>query len=235
MRGPVACQESNDEEMPGENAARNAWNTRPSLPAPEREEIARIIKEADWHVSTESAAGLAFFLARHWPVIRRALSRPPENVDHRATEPAALRSAGRSDKPILPRELTAENGAKAALIGEFHETYELHERGAARTIDVPISWTTIKAIWKAAVAHFDKNPPHIPVVSVDEQARRDIEFKKLLYAENHDMRRHLEQIEYSLRKDSLCDAERIESARLIVKAALSQSPAVSVSDTEAGQ
>lgn len=97
-------------------------STRPSLPAPGGEEIARIIKEADWHVSTESAAGLAFFLARQWPVIRRALSRPPENVDHRATEPAALRSAGDSDTEIAsapighPERMIAERRAITVII-----------------------------------------------------------------------------------------------------------------------
>jgi hypothetical protein len=53
---------------------------------------------------------------------------------------------------LLPRELTAENGAKAALIGEFFESYEVC---ADEFVRVPVTWTTIKAIWRAAVEHFE--------------------------------------------------------------------------------
>lgn len=51
----------------------------------------------------------------------------------------------------VPRELTAENGAKAALMGEFFETIT-DSRG--NRIPTAISWTTIKAIYKAAIDHF---------------------------------------------------------------------------------
>lgn len=68
---------------------------------------------------------------------------------------------------IMPTELTAENGAKADLIGEFFETITLtcHEcNGDGRCpacngsgellIFVPVSWTTIKKIYKRAVQLF---------------------------------------------------------------------------------
>lgn len=45
---------------------------------------------------------------------------------------------------VVPRRLTAENGAKAALSGEFHET---DFRGS----DICVSWTTIKDIWRTAI------------------------------------------------------------------------------------
>ena len=66
----------------------------------------------------------------------------------------------------MPRELTAENGAKAALIGEFSihfplkcECGGLYDRCSVcggtgehlRAINVP--WTTIKEIYAAAVKH----------------------------------------------------------------------------------
>jgi len=75
-------------------------------------------------------------------------------------------------KIIMPDRLTAENGAKAALIGEFKELvtvtccncggsgedpYDDCEdcedcRGAGSyTISVPVKWTTIKEIYKKAV------------------------------------------------------------------------------------
>ena len=80
-----------------------------------------------------------------------------------------------TDKILLPTELTAENGAKVALIGEFVEEINVDcaECGGdgedpmaedlrcwacdgagmyVRSVDV--SWTTIKAIYAAAVEHF---------------------------------------------------------------------------------
>lgn len=72
---------------------------------------------------------------------------------------------------ILPKELTAENGAKSILIGEFYseivvpcpdceggdgsEDYDCGFCNSSGTVTerVPVSWTTIKEIWrKAAIA-----------------------------------------------------------------------------------
>ena len=86
----------------------------------------------------------------------------------------------KSKTVIMPRELTAENGAKALLNGEFFERVEVDEDCEAcngegvifdqvycdvcdgeQTIskirEVPVSWTTIKAIYKKAVEHFEGN------------------------------------------------------------------------------
>lgn len=61
-----------------------------------------------------------------------------------------------SEKLLLPRKLTAENGAKYALIGEFFEEIEIKlEDGDEVMQRVPVSWTTIKAIWDRAVDHFE--------------------------------------------------------------------------------
>ena len=73
---------------------------------------------------------------------------------------------------VLPRELTAANGAKAALIGEFFQETEISVEcpdegddceeydcdGTHHTIThkVPVTWSTIKSIWKAAVDHFEQ-------------------------------------------------------------------------------
>ena len=70
----------------------------------------------------------------------------------------------------LPKELTAENGAKGALMGEFTEDgitttcpycVDYDEDDCAEcggsgeyTTTVHVTWTTIKKIWRAAVAHF---------------------------------------------------------------------------------
>lgn len=80
---------------------------------------------------------------------------------------------------LLPRSLTAENGAKALLIGEFHESIEVQcltcggdgrydtgrpedegkdcpdcDGSGMESVDVPVSWTNIKKIYAMAVEHF---------------------------------------------------------------------------------
>lgn len=63
----------------------------------------------------------------------------------------------KDDYILMPRSLTAENGAKAALMGEFKIDVEIvYEDDSDETIVVDVPWTTIKAIYAAAVKHFDK-------------------------------------------------------------------------------
>lgn len=71
---------------------------------------------------------------------------------------------------MMPRELTAENGAKKLLIGEFCEHVELPcpecfdlgetdedcptcEGSGTYMGHVDVSWTTIKEIYRKAVEH----------------------------------------------------------------------------------
>ena len=82
------------------------------------------------------------------------------------------RSGGRTTNDLLctmPKELTAENGAKALLIGEFYEEIkvpcmECADMGETDdetcpecfgentiTRSVPVSWATIKEIYAMAV------------------------------------------------------------------------------------
>jgi len=84
-------------------------------------------------------------------------------------------NANLSDLVMLPRTLTAENGAKALLSGEFAEhdrlecpeciehgsndTCETCSGNGYVTIDVPVSWITIKAIYKKIVEHYETNNP----------------------------------------------------------------------------
>ncbi|WGY20796.1 hypothetical protein QJQ34_14160 [Klebsiella pneumoniae] len=68
---------------------------------------------------------------------------------------------------LMPMRLTAENGAKGALSGEFSETKfvncpecfgddecETCDGSGKIEITVPVTWTTIKAIWVKGVEHF---------------------------------------------------------------------------------
>ena len=56
---------------------------------------------------------------------------------------------------VMPRKLTAENGAKSLLIGEFHETIVCHdEDGQPYEVKMPVEWDTIKAIYDKIVAFY---------------------------------------------------------------------------------
>lgn len=69
---------------------------------------------------------------------------------------------------LVPVELTAENGAKSSLIGEFTEVKYINcpecfgdsecescDGSGRIKVEVPVTWTTIKAIWKKGIEHFD--------------------------------------------------------------------------------
>ena len=71
-----------------------------------------------------------------------------------------------TDKVNLPKELTAENGAKALLMGEFKETVdhdcqECYGDGCSDcngegyvTQSITISWSNIKDIYAMVVKHY---------------------------------------------------------------------------------
>ncbi|MDH0784638.1 hypothetical protein N5D10_15595 [Citrobacter freundii] len=72
---------------------------------------------------------------------------------------------------MVPMRLTAENGAKGLLSGEFSETKfincpecfgddecETCDGSGRIEITVPVSWTNIKAIWAKGVEHFEAAP-----------------------------------------------------------------------------
>ena len=81
--------------------------------------------------------------------------------------------SGHTNTTLMPKELTAENGAKALLSGEFFEEiqvqcFECADMGVTddetcpecfgeNTIPrkVPISWTIIKEIYATAVNHLE--------------------------------------------------------------------------------
>lgn len=94
---------------------------------------------------------------------------------------------------IMPSSLTAENGAKALLIGEFSETVEVRnelycgcgycdfceenpDEPETCQISVPVSWNTIKAIYAKAVQHLSKP---LPTDRDDENSRLKAEIVQL--------------------------------------------------------
>ncbi|MCS6046841.1 hypothetical protein [Klebsiella pneumoniae] len=75
---------------------------------------------------------------------------------------------------MVPMRLTAENGAKGVLSGEFSETKfvncpecfgddecETCDGSGRIEIKVPVSWTTIKDIWIKGVEHFAAAPQEV--------------------------------------------------------------------------
>ncbi|EFJ5916920.1 DUF551 domain-containing protein [Escherichia coli] len=73
---------------------------------------------------------------------------------------------------MVPKRLTAENGAKGALSGEFSETTFIScpecfgdddcdtcDGSGRIKIKVPVTWTTIKSIWDKGIAYFAAEPP----------------------------------------------------------------------------
>lgn len=89
---------------------------------------------------------------------------------------AAMLQAGNSPVTqdgyvLVPKKLTAENGAKRVLSGEFSETKfincpecfgdddcETCDGSGRIEITVPVTWTNIKAIWAKGVEHFEAAP-----------------------------------------------------------------------------
>ena len=72
---------------------------------------------------------------------------------------------------MVPVALTAENGAKACLLGEFSESTNIScpecfgdeecetcDGSGTIKIKLPVSWTTVKAIWARGVEHFAAAP-----------------------------------------------------------------------------
>ncbi len=113
-----------------------------------------------------------------------------------------------SDNILMPKALTAENGAKYLFSGEFKEEIELDCEccgdgenceicgGSGHYVHkVTISWTTIKEIYSMAVQHFGHNPeplncigvdlsdgyakPGIIIVSSDDEGQRKVAFEAL--------------------------------------------------------
>lgn len=75
---------------------------------------------------------------------------------------------------MVPKKLTAENGAKGVLSGEFSETTFIScpecfgdddcdtcDGSGRIEIKVPVTWTTIKSIWDKGIAHFAAKPPQV--------------------------------------------------------------------------
>ena len=86
-----------------------------------------------------------------------------------------------SEVVLMPKELTAENGAKALLIGEFHvetqvpnpdfdEFNDDEDEPEFFTQQIPVPWDMTKKIYAKAVEHLAK--PVVSDTSISEAASR---------------------------------------------------------------
>lgn len=63
-----------------------------------------------------------------------------------------------TDQVLLPRHLTAENGAKGVLSGEFNEVVEQYDENGEpyhELLKVTVSWDTVKSIYNMIVSNFE--------------------------------------------------------------------------------
>ena len=104
-----------------------------------------------------------------WNTCRAAMLQGAENAEPRCGNSPVIPEG----YVMVPMRLTAENGAKAALLGEFNLEYTLtcHEcfgegcddcsGEGTWTSTMPIDWTTIKEIWDKAINHFAAAPQEV--------------------------------------------------------------------------
>lgn len=137
---------------------------------------------SDGEITAAMEEKLKVNMARHWPEpkdgeprlhIKEAGNYPVIGIDLAAgpDRTVEVRYFAPPDYVMVPKCLTAENGAKSVMIGEFSETKfincpECFGDDECETCDgsgrieilVPVSWTNIKAIWAKGVEHFAAAP-----------------------------------------------------------------------------
>lgn len=120
-----------------------------------------------WVVGEMGITRCACGQAGNYPVIGiDPASGPDRSVEVRYVAPPGY--------VMVPMRLTAENGAKGALSGEFSETKfvncpecfgddecETCDGSGRIEITVPVTWTTIKEIWAKGVEHFAAAPQEV--------------------------------------------------------------------------
>lgn len=120
----------------------------------------------------------ALGLTAGWNACRAAMlhgkSEQPQNAQQNIPEniPCGNSPVTPDGWVMVPKRLTAENGAKGALSGEFSETTFIScpecfgdddcdtcDGSGRIEIKVPVTWTTIKSIWDKGIAYFAAEPP----------------------------------------------------------------------------
>lgn len=74
----------------------------------------------------------------------------PERVKYISELESELQQLeGRGETVLMPKKLTAENGSKGLMMGEFFEYVEIEDT----RVEVPVSWTTIKRMYDKLVEY----------------------------------------------------------------------------------
>ncbi|EFC9699498.1 hypothetical protein IGG00_001895 [Escherichia coli] len=129
--------------------------------------LIRLILWADQHNSHYVVAALRELQKR-----READSAEPVSQTYKLNELSGNSPVTPDGWVMVPKKLTAENGAKGVLSGEFSETTFIScpecfgdddcdtcDGSGRIEIKVPVTWTTIKSIWDKGIAHFAAKPP----------------------------------------------------------------------------
>lgn len=77
--------------------------------------------------------------------------------------------AAADDEVLMPKKLTAENGSKYAMIGEFYERIEDADGNVTR---VALSWKNIKAIYDKAVELHGRAATRAPDAGLVEELKK---------------------------------------------------------------
>ncbi|OIY11678.1 hypothetical protein BED43_20120 [Citrobacter freundii] len=131
----------------------------------------------DEQITLAMVEKLAVNKQRKWPEPKdcepRLHVKQPQNAQQNIPEniPGGNPPVTPDGLALVPKRLTAENGAKGVLSGEFSETKfincpecfgddecETCDGSGRIEITVPVSWTNIKAIWAKGVEHFAAAP-----------------------------------------------------------------------------
>ncbi|EBG7960281.1 hypothetical protein BI361_03410 [Salmonella enterica] len=143
--------------------------------------VPSVPKEMYWQDAPVEGSSKAAAYATGWNACREAMLQAGnfrENKDsstnnfREITETSTNSPVTPDGWVMVPKRLTAENGAKGALSGEFSETTfiscpECFDDDDCDTCDgsgrieikVPVTWTTIKSIWDKGIAYFAAEPP----------------------------------------------------------------------------
>lgn len=123
--------------------------------------------------------------------LARVLARASKTADASVLQESEFHlSAGVPEGFVLmPESLTAENGAKYALSGEFNEVVELEctacdgddegcdvcSGNGSYTYRVPVSWTTIKNIYRKVVSRLSISTPPLISIGVPASVLSDLQ------------------------------------------------------------
>lgn len=152
-----------DGEWPIDNGIIEVYAAPPVPVVPEEKPMPNPLKM----YAVDAVAAIAE--VRGWNACRAAMLHGAEPVSQtcKLNEPSGNSPVTPDGWVIVPKKLTAENGAKGVLSGEFSETTfiscpecfgdddcETCDGSGRIEIKVPVSWTTIKTIWAKGCEHF---------------------------------------------------------------------------------